>query len=89
MYIQGQDKDIIFTLSDKWLLSRIYTEDKIIRNKYYGTNIYGKALFRKHLLGTYESDEAEQIVNEIYTLLKAGKKFYAMPDPTIDPEDWG
>ena len=83
MYIQCKDKDIIFTLSDKWLLSRIYTEDKII------TNIYGKALFRKHLLGTYEPEEADQIVAEIYTLLKAGKKFYAMPEPSIDPEDWG
>lgn len=90
MYIQGQDRDIIFTISDKGpLKGRIYTEDKIIKDKFYGTNVFGKTLFKKHLLGTYETEEAEQIVAEIYTLLKAGKKFYAMPEPSIDPEDWG
>lgn len=90
MYILGQDKDVIFTISDKGpLKGRIYTQDKIIRNKYYGTNVYGKTLFRRYLLGTYEPEEAEQIIGEIYTLLKAGERFYVMPEPSIDIKDWG
>jgi len=90
MFIQGQDKNIIFTLTDKGLLKgTVYTEDVYINGKFYGTNVYGKNLFKAYLLGTYEEDEAEQVVSEIYTLLKARAKFYSMPNPSLDLEDLG
>lgn len=90
MFIQSQDKDVIFTLADKGLLKgTVYTEDIYINKTFYGTNIFGKNLFKKHLLGTYEEDEAEQIVGEVYKLLKARCKFYAMPEAAMDLEELG
>lgn len=90
MFIKCQNNNIIFTLSDKGLLKGvIYTKDVYIDGKFFGINIYGQKLFKKYLLGTYEEDEAEQIVQEIYTLLKAGEQFYSMPDPVLNPEDLG
>lgn len=90
MYIIGQDRNIIFTLQDKGILKgTIYTEDIEINGKYYGSNIYGRNLFTTHLLGTYEEGEAEQVVTEIYRLLKAGAKHYSMPTPSMDLEDMG
>jgi len=90
MFILSQDKDTIFTLSDKGLFkSAIYTEDVYVNGKYYGSNIYGKGLFKEYLLGTYDCDEVEQIMSEIFTLLKAGAEFYSMPAPTLEPEDLG
>jgi hypothetical protein len=90
MYIQGQDKNVIFALTDKGLMKGlVYTEDVYVNGKYYGANVYGKSLLRTCLLGTYEEDEAEQVVGEIYKLLKSGAQFYAMPCPTMDLEDLG
>mgnify|MGYP001305485274 FL=1 len=90
MFIKGQDSDVIFSLTDKGLFpGTIYTDDIYINGKFYGTNIYGKRLFKTYLLGTYEEDEGEQIVNEIYTLMRAGAKYYSMPAPSIDLEDLG
>jgi len=90
MYIVGQDRNVIFTLTDKGLLKgTLYTEDIYVNGKYYGSNVYGKNLLRTYLLGTYEEDEAEQVIEEIYRLLKAGVQFYSMPDPSMDLEDLG
>ena len=90
MFIQGQDKDIIFPLTDKGLLKgTVYTKDIYVNEKYYGANVYGKTLFQKHLLGTYEEGEAEQVIAEIYALLKAGAATYSMPVPAMDLEDLG
>ena len=84
MYILGQDSNIIFTLDKGLFRGIIHTRDIYVQGKFYGSNIYGKKFFRRYLLGTYENDEAEQIVREIYNLLKSGQKFYSMPAPTID-----
>ena len=90
MFIQGQDKNVIFTLSDKGLFGGvIYTKDIYIKKKYWGSNIYGRNFFKKYLLGTYEGDEAEQVASEIYALLKSGQEFYSMPNPSIELEDLG
>lgn len=90
MYIISQDKNVIFPLIDKGLLKgTVYAEDIYIDEKFYGTNIYGRRLFRDYLLGSYEAGEAEQIITEIYRLMKAGEKFYSMPAPTMDLEDLG
>lgn len=90
MYIIGQDRNVIFTLQDTGLLKgTIYTEDVEMGGRYYGTNIYGKNLLHTHLLGTYEENEAAQVIAEIYRLLKAGAKCYSMPDPSMDLEDMG
>jgi len=86
MYIKSQDGDVIFSLTDKAV---IFTEDIYISGKFYGCNIYGRKLFRRYLLGTYEEDEATQVISEIYALLKAGERFYSMPAPTFDLEDLG
>lgn len=88
MFIKSQDGDLIFTLQNKGPFhGTIYTKDIYIRGKYYGTNIYGKRLFKTYLLGTYEENEGEMVINEIFTLLKAGVKYYSMPTPTLDLED--
>jgi hypothetical protein len=90
MFILSQDKDTIFTLCDRGLFKgTIYSKDIYINGRYYGANIYGKTLFSKCLLGTYEEDEPEMVISEIYTLLKAGEKYYTMPAPSIDLEDLG
>jgi len=90
MYIVGQDRNIIFTLTDKGLMKGlVYTEDIYVNGQFYGCNIYGKNLLRTYLLGTYEEDEAEQVIEEIYRLLKVGVQFYSMPAPALDPEDLG
>ena len=90
MFIISQDRDVIFTLQDKGLLkSTIYAEDVEIDGKYYGTNIFGETLFKTYMLGTYEAGETEQVIAEIYRLLKAGAKYYSMPDPSMDLEDMG
>lgn len=90
MFIKSQDSDVIFSLNDKGLFpGTIYTEDIYVDGKFYGTNVYGRRLFREFLLGTYEEDEGEQVISEIYTLMKAGVKYYAMPAPTLDIEDLG
>lgn len=87
MYIQSQDKDTIFTLSDKGILKGcVFTKDHYIDGQFYGTNIYGKTLLKTVLLGTYEPEEAEQIVKEIYRLLRKGMKFYVMPESADIPE---
>ena len=90
MFIQGQDKNVIFTLSDKgFLKGQVYTKNIYINKKYWGSNIYGRNFFKKYLLGTYEGDEAEQVTSEIYALLKSGQEFYSMPNPSIELEDLG
>jgi hypothetical protein len=90
MYIISQDRNMIFTLTDKGLLkSTVYAEDIEIDGEYYGTNIFGSNLLRTNLLGTYEEGEAEQIIAEIYRLLKAGAMCYSMPTPSMDLEDMG
>lgn len=91
MYILSQDRDTIFSLSDKGLFKGmiyaecIYNEEEQFR----GCNIYGKTLFKTVLLGTYEIEEADQIISEIYRLLKAGEQFYSMPGVYIDLEELG
>lgn len=90
MFILSQDRDTIFTLQDKGLFKgHIYANDIEIDGHYYGTNIYGTTLFKTYFLGTYEEGEAEQVIAEIYRLLKAGAKCYSMPDPSMDLEDMG
>ena len=85
MFIKGQDDNTIFTLSDKGINKGVvYTEDIYINNKYYGSNIFGRTLFHTYLLGTYEEDESDQVVAEIYKLLKSGAQYYSMPQPSID-----
>lgn len=82
MKILSQDKDLIFNFNS---FSKIYAQDKYINGRYYGTNIFGKSLFKKHLLGTYEDGEAQLVVTEIYKLLKANSKvFYTMPEVALD-----
>ena len=90
MFIQGQDGNVIFSLSDKGLMKgTVYTKDIYNNGKFYGSNVYGKSLFQTYLLGTYEDAEAEQVISEIYKLLKAGARFYSMPAPTMDLQDLG
>jgi len=90
MYIKSQDGNVIFTLSDKGLFKgTVFTRDIYIKGKYYGSNIYGRRLFKKYFLGTFEEGEGEQVINEIYALLKAGAKFYSMPEAYLEPEDMG
>jgi len=90
MFILSQDRDTIFTLQDKGLFKgHLYAEDIEIDGHYYGTNIYGTTLFKTYFLGTYEEGEAEQVIAEIYRLLKAGEKYYSMPVPSLDLEDMG
>jgi len=86
MYIKSQDGDVIFSLTDKAV---IFTEDIYINGKFYGCNIYGRKLFRRYLLGTYEEDEATQVISEIFALLKAGVQYYSMPAPTMDISELG
>jgi hypothetical protein len=81
MKILSQDKDLIFNFN--WL-SKIYAEDKYNNGKYYGSNVYGKSLFKNHMLGTYDEGEAQQVVCEIYKLLKSKEQFYTMPDVALD-----
>lgn len=81
MRILSQNKDIIFNLTR---LSTIYAKDVYHNQKYYGSNIYGKSLFKNHMLGTYEEGEAEQVIEEIYRLLKTEAKFYTMPEVALD-----
>lgn len=81
MHILSQDRDVIFNFNR---FSRIYAQDKYFKGKYYGTNIFGRSLFKKHLLGTYEDGEAQQVVTEIYQLLRIGQRHYKMPDVALD-----
>lgn len=81
MHILSQDRDVIFNFNR---FSRIYAEDKYFNGKYYGTNIYGRSMFRKHLLGTYDDGEAQQILTEVYRLLKANQTHYKMPEAALD-----
>ena len=93
MFIQSQDRNVIFTLTDKGLLKgHVFAEDQYdIDGDFMGCNVYGRNLLRTYLLGTYEKDEREdeaaQVVDEIYRLLKAGCCFYSMPAPQMDLED--
>lgn len=90
MFIKSQNEDVIFSLTDKgFLKGNVYAEDIYVNGKFYGTNIYGRKLFKKYLLGTYEEDEGEMVINEIFTMLKARTKYYTMPAPTMDLEDLG
>lgn len=81
MRILSQDKDVIFNFNR---FSKIYSQDIYHHEKYYGTNVYGKSLFKNHMLGTYEDGEAQQVVAEIYKLLKSKTKFYTMPEVALD-----
>lgn len=89
MYIINQDRDEIFTLNDKSLLScRIHVEDRYYNGQLVGWNVMGKRFLKKALLGTYDTeDDAKQVVQEIYKLLRSGCTYYAMPEPALDLED--
>lgn len=91
MYIVSQDRDTIFTLTDKGLFKGLIYTDFVYNedDEFRGCNIYGKSLFKTVLLGTYDTEEAEQIIAEIYKLLKAGEQFYSMPEVYIELEDMG
>lgn len=91
MYIVSQDRDSIFTLTDKGLFKGMLYAECIYdeENEFRGCNIYGKSLFKTVLLGTYEIEEADQIVGEIYRLLKAGEQLYSMPLVYMDLQDLG
>jgi len=89
MYIMNQDRDEIFTLNDKSLFKgRIHVEDRYFNGQLMGWNVIGKRLLKKTLLGTYDTeDDARQIIQEIYRMLKIGIAHYSMPEPALGLED--
>lgn len=88
MIIQTQDRDTIFTLTDKGLYSRIYVKEVSWKGTLIAFNVMGKTLFKETVLGTYDEDtDAEQVVKEIYRMLKLGVKFYSMPELGIEQEE--
>lgn len=90
MTILNQDKDEIFTLSDKGLLKgRIYIRVQSFQGQLMGWNVVGKRLFRETLLGTYDEGDAQQIIGEIFNLLRAGQEHYVMPDAVLDLDELG
>jgi hypothetical protein len=88
MYIKSQDGDTIFSLTDKGLLKgQIYISEVYIDDRYWATNVFGRNLLRTYLLGTFDTTEdAENIVREIYKLLRMGVSFYTVPQP-LDTDD--
>ena len=90
MLILSQDRDEIFTLSDKGLFKgHIYIKVKYFQDILMGWNVIGCRLFKETLLGTYEEQDAQQVVQEIFKLIKSGAKHYTMPEPVIDLDDLG
>jgi len=90
MTILNQDRDEIFTLTDKGLLkSNIYIKVAYFQGQLMGYNIIGKRLFKEKILGTYDESEAQQIIQEIYKLMRYGVSYYSMPNPTLDLEELG
>jgi hypothetical protein len=82
MHILNQDKDMVFTLTDK---GEVFSSMQTVNDVLMGWNVYGrkiKKLFRATLLGTYDTEsDAHQIVEEIKRLYKIGCTYYAMPEP--------
>lgn len=79
MLITNQDRDS--TCSVK----KVYYKPIFYKNILFGWNIYGKGLFRQHLLGTRDTEEeAKQIVAEIRMLIKKGEQRYVMPELVSD-----
>jgi len=89
MFIISQDRDEILGFSDRSLFPvRLYVEDRYYNGQLVGWNVMGKRFLKKTLLGTYDTEEdARQIVQEIYKLLKAGIRHYAMPEPALDLDE--
>lgn len=85
MVILNQDKDALYVLN-----GAISTEEKIAEGHLMGYNIYGwsSATTEPTLLGTYDSEEdVEQIIQEIFKLIKCGKTHYSMPEAALDLEE--
>ncbi|WP_265445048.1 hypothetical protein [Acetivibrio straminisolvens] len=79
MYITNQDRDATYRIH------KVYYKPVFYKDILFGWNIYGKGLFRRHLLGTRDTEEeAKQIVSEIRRLMKKGKQHYAMPELVSD-----
>lgn len=90
MTILSQDKDEIFTLSDKGLFKgQIYVRVQYFQNQLMGWNVIGKRLRRETILGTYDEQDAQQVVHEIYKLLRVGEKYYSMPEAALDLDELG
>jgi hypothetical protein len=88
MIIKSQDSDTLFPLTDKGF-GTIYLEDVYVNGRFYGSNIYGRRFFKSYLLGTYEENEAEMVIDEIFTMLKMGAEHYVMPQPTLELDQMG
>lgn len=79
MLITNQDRDATYSVK------KVYYKPVFYKGVLFGWNIYGKGLFRRHLLGTRDTEEeANQIVAEIRRLMKKGKQHYAMPELVSD-----
>lgn len=88
MTILNQDRDEIFTLSDKTPLgNRVYIKVQYFQGQLMGWNVMGSNLKEEVLLGTYDEQDARQLVQEIYRLMRAGVKHYVMPEAAMDLED--
>jgi hypothetical protein len=90
MRIINQDKDKFFTLTAKgFYKSKVCSKKKFYKGRLYGWNVYGSRLGFKTLLGTYDTEfEANQIVEEIYRLLKMDEISYVMPEPALEMSEW-
>ena len=79
MYITNQDRDATYRIR------KVYYKPVFYKDILFGWNIYGKGLFRRHLLGTRDTEEeAKQIVSEIRLLMKKKHQHYAMPELVSD-----
>ena len=82
MLITNQDRDNTY-----YILSTV-TEEKYYKNLLMGYNIYGWTAKKKHLLGTYDTLEDAQQIEEEINRLKGRHTHYYMPEPsTIEEED--
>lgn len=91
MVIINQDRDKTFRFTHRVLFKpKIYIVKQYFNGQLMGWNIMGNSFICKEevLLGTYDEDEAKQIVDEINKLLKSGAEHYVMPEAALDPEDY-
>jgi hypothetical protein len=89
MYIVPQDRDGLFTLTDKGLFKgEIFIRVQYFQGQLMGWNVIGKRLFKETLLGTYDEQDAQQVLQEIYRMLKLKVYMYSMPEAAMDIEDY-
>jgi len=83
MVIVDQDR------GTKFRTGKVYFKEHYAMGCFMGWNIYGKKFLKQPiLLGTYDTEEdATQIVSEIYTLKKHGRKKYSMPEASLQLDE--